>query len=63
MVFFLPLAGTIIHVAFAFPVITKMLAAFRLTNITLIFLCTLVDVVVYAPGLYRRLSAHRPIIL
>ena len=48
MVFFLPLAGAIIHVAFAFPVITKMLAAFRLTNITLIFLCTLVGVVVYA---------------
>ena len=48
MVFFLPLAGAIIHVAFAFPVITKMLAAFRLTNIPLIFLCTLVGVVVYA---------------
>ena len=48
MVFFLPLAGAIIHVAFAFPVITKMLAAFRLTNISLIFLCTLVGVVVYA---------------
>jgi putative ABC transport system permease protein len=48
MVFFLPLAGAIVHVAFAFPVITKMLAAFRLTNITLIFLCTLVGVVVYA---------------
>lgn len=48
MVFFLPLAGAIVHVAFAFPVITKMLAAFRLTNIPLIFLCTLVGVVVYA---------------
>nr|WP_320027072.1 FtsX-like permease family protein [uncultured Acetobacterium sp.] len=48
MVFFLPLAGAIVHVAFAFPVITKMLAAFRLTNTTLIFLCTLVGVVVYA---------------
>lgn len=48
MVFFLPLAGAIIHVAFAFPVITKMLAAFRLTNIPLILLCTLVGVVVYA---------------
>ncbi|WP_303869399.1 FtsX-like permease family protein [Acetobacterium wieringae] len=48
MVFFLPLAGAIVHVAFAFPVITKMLAAFRLTNITLIFLCTLAGVLVYA---------------
>lgn len=48
MVFFLPLAGAIIHVAFAFPVITKMLAAFRLTNISLIFLCSLVGVLVYA---------------
>jgi putative ABC transport system permease protein len=48
MVFFLPLAGAIVHVAFAFPVITKMLAAFRLTNVTLIFLCTLAGVVVYA---------------
>lgn len=48
MVFFLPLAGAIVHVAFAFPVITKMLAAFRLTNTALIFLCTLVGVVVYA---------------
>lgn len=57
MVFFLPLAGAIIHVAFAFPVITKMLAAFRLTNIPLIFLCTLVGVVVYAlvyTGVYLR---------
>lgn len=48
MVFFLPLVGAIIHVAFAFPVITKMLAAFRLTNVWLILGCTLTVVVIYA---------------
>jgi putative ABC transport system permease protein len=48
MVFFLPLIGAIIHVAFAFKVITKLLAIFNLSNITLILICTIITALVYA---------------
>ncbi|KNZ41143.1 ABC transporter permease [Acetobacterium bakii] len=48
MVFFLPLAVAVIHVGFAMPVITKMLAVFRLTDTTLIILCTLATALVFA---------------
>lgn len=59
MVFFLPLVGAMIHVAFAFPVITKMLAAFRLTNVALIFFCTIFAALVFAVlyGLVYKLTA------
>lgn len=40
-VFFLPLVTAGIHVAFAFPVITRLLAVLSLTNTTLFGLCTI----------------------
>lgn len=39
-VFFLPLIMAAIHIAFAFPFITKILAILNLTNVTLFALCT-----------------------
>jgi len=48
LVFFLPLAVAVIHVGFALPVITKMLAMFRLTDTTLIILCTVATALVFA---------------
>lgn len=47
-VFFLPLLGAIIHVGFAFKMITKMLLIFNLTDTTLILGCTLVTIVLFA---------------
>lgn len=47
-VFFLPLLGAIIHVAFAFKMITKMLLVFNLTDTTLILGCTLVTIAIFA---------------
>lgn len=48
MVFFLPLVTAIIHIAFAFKVITKLLAVLNLTNITLFVLCTAGTIFVFA---------------
>lgn len=48
MVFFLPLVMAIIHVAAAFKVITKMLAIFYMTNITLFIECTIATIIVFA---------------
>lgn len=47
MVFFLPLIAAIIHIAFAFKPITKMLALFNLTNIALFIWCTLGVILVF----------------
>ena len=47
-VFFLPLIVAVIHIAVAFKVITKLLAALNLTNVPLIFGSTAVTVVVFA---------------
>lgn len=47
-VFFLPLIMAIIHLAFAFKVITKLLALLNLTNIPLFAACTLITVIVFA---------------
>ena len=47
-VFFLPLTVAVIHIAVAFPVLTKLLSALNLTNKPLIFLSTVVTVVVFA---------------
>ncbi|GAB6108448.1 FtsX-like permease family protein [Fusibacter bizertensis] len=41
MVFFLPLLFAIIHIAFAFNVITKLLFIFSFTNVPLFIVCTL----------------------
>ena len=48
MVFFLPLAMAIIHIAVAFPVITKLLVIFYLKNTKLFFGCTAGTVGIFA---------------
>ena len=40
-VFFLPLVTAMIHIAFAFPVISRLLTALGLTNTQLFIFCTL----------------------
>lgn len=47
-VFFLPLLVAVIHIAVAFPVLTKLLAALNLTNKPLILLSTVVTIIVFA---------------
>lgn len=47
-VFFLPLIAAVVHIVFAFNVITKLLAIFNLTNVPLFALCTIVTIVVFA---------------
>lgn len=49
-VFVLPLAVAVIHVAVAFPVLTKLLAALQLTNTSLFALCTVLTALVFAVG-------------
>lgn len=51
IVFFLPLVTAVIHIAFAFKVITKLLALLNLTNIGLFMLCTLATILIFA-GFY-----------
>ena len=48
MVFFLPLVFAVIHIAFAFPMITKLLATLNLINVPLLRLCTVVTILVFA---------------
>ncbi|BCI60387.1 FtsX-like permease family protein [Solibaculum mannosilyticum] len=47
-VFFLPLVTAGIHILFAFPVITRILSCFNLTNITLFAVCTLICFLVFS---------------
>ena len=47
-VFFLPLVFAAMHIAFAFPIIQKLLLAFGLDNIPLFALTTTISVIVYA---------------
>jgi len=47
MVFFLPLVFAIIHIGFAFNVITKLLAVFNFTNTPLFFLCTIGTILMF----------------
>ncbi len=49
-VFFLPLLTAGVHIAFAFPVITKLLALLNLSNAGLFAICTLGCYVVFAAG-------------
>lgn len=60
MVFFLPLLMAIIHIAFAFKVITKLLAVLNLTNVTLFALCTVGTILVFAVfyGIVYSLTAR-----
>jgi len=48
IVFFLPLVTAGIHIAFAFPIITKLLAALNLTNVGLFAWCTAGTILVFA---------------
>ena len=47
-VFFLPIAVAAIHVAAAFPLVTRLLAMFGLMNTTLFMACTIGTIVVFA---------------
>ena len=47
-VFFLPLAAAGVHIIFAFPMITKLLILFNLTNTALFAACTAVTFAVFA---------------
>lgn len=47
MVFFLPLAFTIVHIAFAFPLITKLLAMLNLTNVKLFMIVTIISIIIF----------------
>lgn len=47
-VFFLPLAGAVVHILFAFGVIRNLLLAFHLTDTLLFFLCTAGTVAFFA---------------
>ncbi len=47
-VFFLPLITSIIHIGFAFKVITKLLLIFGMTNVALFAMCTIATIVVFA---------------
>ena len=46
-VFFLPLITTVIHIAFAFKVIVKLLAVLNLTNVPLFALCTFITIIIF----------------
>ncbi len=48
MVFYFPLVTAVIHIAFAFKVITKLLALFNLTNVTLFILTTGGTILIFA---------------
>jgi putative ABC transport system permease protein len=48
MVFFLPLVTAIVHIAFAFKVIVKLLSVLNLTNVTLFIMCTAGTILVFA---------------
>ena len=47
-VFFLPLVTAIIHIAFAFPVISRLLMVLGLTNTQLFIFCTLGCAVIFS---------------
>ncbi len=48
IVFFLPLVAAVIHIAFAFKVITKLLALLNLTNVGLFVICTFTTISIFA---------------
>lgn len=47
MVFFLPLVSAVVHIAFAFPMITKLLAVLNLKNVPLFMLSTVITILVF----------------
>lgn len=48
LVFFLPLVTAVVHITFAFKVITKLLALLNLTNVGLFLLCTTATILIFA---------------
>lgn len=48
MVFFLPLVFAIVHIAFAFPIITKLLEVLMLTNVKLFIIATIGTILIFA---------------
>lgn len=48
IIFFLPLSFAIIHIAFAFKMITKLLLLFNLTNVNLFLLCTVITLGIFS---------------
>lgn len=60
IVFFLPLVMAVIHIAFAFKIITKLLLLLNLTNIALFAYCTIGTIAVFALiyGLVYLLTAR-----
>lgn len=48
MVFFLPLVTTVVHIAFAFPMISKLLIVLNLTNVSLFRLATIATALIFA---------------
>ncbi len=47
MVFFLPLGMAVLHISVAFPVLCKLLVAFKMTNTTLFLICTIGAVLIF----------------
>ena len=47
-VFFLPLVTAIIHIAFAFKMITRLMVVLHLTNVTLFLICTIATAAIFA---------------
>jgi len=60
LVFFLPLVTAVVHIAFAFKVITKLLALLNLTNISLFAICTAGTILIFAVfyGIIYALTAR-----
>ena len=48
LVFFLPLIMAVVHLAFAFRIITKLLSVLNLTNVSLFAVCTIITIAVFA---------------
>jgi len=48
IIFFLPLSFGILHIAFAFKLITKLMILFNLTNVTLFLWCTVFTLIVFS---------------
>lgn len=48
LVFFLPLVTATVHIAFAFPIILRLLAVINLTNVNLFAICTIVSILIFA---------------
>ncbi len=46
-VFFIPLITAVIHISFAFPMITRLLALFKLTNVGLFAICTIATILAF----------------